>query len=82
MNYTTMEELLMDDGFLAWYHQSDESVMDKWNEWIGASPEHGHLAEEAVHLLQIILLAEEKVVVTEQEITEGLSIILDKTRFG
>ena len=70
LNYTTVEELLMDDGFLAWHRQTDETEMYKWNRWIEKDPEHQRLAEEAIHLLTIILLVEEKVEVTEQEIKE------------
>ena len=58
----------MDDGFLAWHRQTDETEMYKWNRWIEEDPEHQRLAEEAIHLLTIILLAEEKVEVTEQQI--------------
>ena len=75
MNYTTIEELLMEDDFLAWYHQSDQSAMYKWNEWIQASPEHQHLAEEAVQVLQCKKPKEVKVVVPEHEITKGFNRI-------
>jgi len=73
-NYTTVEELLMDDGFLAWYRQTDETEMYKWNGWIEADPEHQRLAEEAIHLLTLILLAEEKEV-TEQQIKASFNRI-------
>ncbi|HKZ67978.1 MAG TPA: hypothetical protein VJ111_16540 [Chitinophagaceae bacterium] len=75
LNYTTVEDLLVDDGFLAWYRKTDETEVDKWNGWIEADPEHQCLAEEAIHLLKLILLAEEKVEVTEQQIKAGFNRI-------
>ena len=75
MNYTTVEDLLVDDGFLAWYRQTDETEVDKWNEWIEADPEHQRLAEEAIHLLTLILLVEEKIEVTEQQIKTSFNRI-------
>jgi len=51
MTYDTVEQLLMDDGFLAWYHHVDEREADRWNQWIAASPENQLLAEEAVRWL-------------------------------
>jgi len=75
INYTTVEELLMDDGFLAWYHQTDETEVYKWNRWIDADPEHQRLANEAIHLLKLILLVKEKVEVTEQQIKASFNRI-------
>lgn len=76
MNYTTVEELLMDDGFLAWHRQTDETEMYKWNRWIEEDPEHKRLAEEAIHLLEIILLAQEKEV-TEQQVKATFNRIIN-----
>jgi hypothetical protein len=77
LNYTTVEELLMDDGFLAWHRQTDEAEMYKWNEWIEEDPEHQRLAEEAIQLLEIILLMEEKVEVSEQQIKASFNRIIN-----
>ena len=52
MNYTTITELLMDDGFLAWHRGKDKQQVAIWNEWIAASDQNRLLAEEAVLLLQ------------------------------
>ncbi len=51
MNYTTVEQLLADEGFLAWYRHADEKEVDRWNQWIAATPENQLLAEEAVQWL-------------------------------
>ena len=75
LNYTTVEELLMDDGFLAWHRQTDETEMYKWNRWIEKDPEHRRLAEEAIHLLTLILLVVEKIEVTEQQIKASFNRI-------
>lgn len=52
MKYTTVEQLLMDDGFLAWYHLSDDRQVEIWDAWIAASDEHRQLARAAVKTLQ------------------------------
>jgi len=80
LNYTTVEDLLMDDGFLAWHRKTDETEMYKWNRWIEADPEHQHLAEEAIHLLTLILLAEEKEV-TEQQIKASFNRLTNAIEF-
>ena len=51
MNYTTVEQLLADEGFLAWYRHTDEQEIERWNQWIAASRENQQLAEEAVQWL-------------------------------
>ncbi|MHA4806941.1 hypothetical protein ACX0G9_02480 [Flavitalea flava] len=59
MHYTTIEELLLDDGFLAWYHKSDEEQERKWKEWITANEPNLLLAQEAsgfldgLHVLEL-----------------------------
>jgi len=51
MNYITVEQLLADESFLAWYRRADEKEAARWEEWIAASPDHRRLAEEAVQWL-------------------------------
>ena len=66
-NYSTVEELLLADGFLNWYYLTDEKEIHGWNEWIAISPEHKHLADQAVEVLLLIRSAKENKI-TEQEI--------------
>jgi hypothetical protein len=66
MNYTTVEELLVSDGFLKWYRQKDEKEVRTWNEWIAENPEHQRLANEAVQMLELIRSVQEKEI-TDQE---------------
>lgn len=77
INYTTVEELLIEDSFLAWYREADKTEVEKWNKWIGASPENQRLAEEASHLLKLILLAKEKDEVTEDRMKAIFNRITD-----
>ena len=58
IKYKTAEELLADESFLAWHHQTDDEVLQLWNEWIEASSEHRQLAEQAVRLLEQIHIKE------------------------
>lgn len=48
MEYTTVEHLLMDESFFAWYHRTDENETNRWDQWIAASEGNRLLAEEAV----------------------------------
>lgn len=66
----------MDDGFLAWHRQKDETEMYKWNEWIEEDPGHRCLAEEAINLLTLILLVEQKEV-TEQQTNASFNRIMN-----
>ena len=52
MNYTTITELLMDDGFLAWHSGKDDRQAAIWNKWIAESDQNRLLAEKAVMFLQ------------------------------
>ena len=65
-NYSTVEELLLADGFLNWY-LADEKEIRGWNEWIAISPEHKYLADQAVEMILLIRSAKENKI-TEQEI--------------
>jgi ABC-type antimicrobial peptide transport system permease subunit len=60
MNYTTVEQLLMDNGFLAWYYHTDEKATEKWNQWIAASPENQLLAEQATRWLASLASLEDR----------------------
>jgi hypothetical protein len=66
-NYSTVEELLLADGFLNWYYLKGEKEIHEWNEWIAISPEHKHLADQAVEMILLIWSAKENKI-TEQEI--------------
>lgn len=77
INYTTVEELLIDDSFLVWFHQTDKTEVEKWNRWIEAGPEHQYLAEKAIHFLKLILLAREKDEVTEDQISSIFNRIVN-----
>jgi transmembrane sensor len=66
-NYSTVEELLLADGFLNWYYLTDEKEIHGWNEWIATNPEHKHLADQAVEVLLLLRSAKENKI-TEQEI--------------
>src|SRR5687768_13809338 len=51
INFTTVEELLVSDGFLKWYQQTDEKEVQLWDEWVAEDPEHQRLATEAIQIL-------------------------------
>jgi transmembrane sensor len=57
----TMEELLSDESFLAWYFKTDPQAVDNWNNRIASDPSLGKLVNEAVQLLQTIIIKEQRV---------------------
>jgi len=54
MAYTSVEQLLTDDGFLAWYRGSDKGQVACWTSWIIASEENAELARQAYDLLHAL----------------------------
>jgi hypothetical protein len=73
--YKSVEDLLTDDSFLAWYHRTGDNDIKTWEAWIAASPKHQQLANEAAHLLELLLSVVEKNV-TEDQITIAKSRLM------
>jgi transmembrane sensor len=63
MDFTsnTIEELLSDGSFLAWYFKTDPLATEKWNNLIAHDPVQRKLVNEAVQLLQTITIKEQSV---------------------
>ena len=57
----TIEKLLSDGSFLAWYFKTDPLATEKWNTRIANDPEQRKLVDEAVQLLQNITVKEQPV---------------------
>jgi transmembrane sensor len=57
----TVEKLLSDESFLAWYFKTDPLATEKWNNCIAHDPAQRKLIEEAVQLLQSITIKEQPV---------------------
>lgn len=79
MNYTTVEELLVSDGFMKWYRKADEREVQAWDEWITENPEHQRLASEAVQVLLLIREAQENKIAA-QEIKAATTRLIDVIR--
>jgi ferric-dicitrate binding protein FerR (iron transport regulator) len=57
----SVEDLISDESFLAWYFKTDEQAVENWNHRIANDPIQRKLVEEAVQLLQSITIKEEPV---------------------
>jgi hypothetical protein len=79
INFTTVEELLVSDGFLKWYQQTDEKEMQIWNEWIAANPAHQRLANEAIKILLLLQQAQESKI-ADQDIEAATNRLTDTIR--
>ena len=77
MNYTTVEELLAGEGFMAWFHRTDKTEIEKWDKWIAERTEHQQVASEAVRFLKRILLVKEKDEITGDQARTMFDRILD-----
>ena len=67
----TIEELLSDESFLAWYFKTDPLATEKWNNSIAHNPAQRKLVDEAVQLLQTITVKEQPVDVQRQKNAEN-----------
>src|ERR1044072_2903590 len=57
----TIEKLLSDESFLAWYFKTDPLATEKWNKSIASDPVQRKLVDEAVQALQNITIKEQPV---------------------
>jgi ferric-dicitrate binding protein FerR (iron transport regulator) len=57
----SIEDLISDDSFLAWYFKTDQQAVDNWNHRIANDSMQRKLVDEAVQLLQRITIKEEPV---------------------
>ena len=66
----TIEDLLSDESFLAWYFKTDPQAVESWNSRIANDPMQKKLVEEAVQLLQTITVKEQPVDVQRLKLAE------------
>ncbi|HEX5654938.1 MAG TPA: FecR domain-containing protein [Chitinophagaceae bacterium] len=60
-NFLTVEDVLTDESFLAWFYGEDESHIKEWEEWLSLHPEQKSLIEEATAFMKSTVLSERKV---------------------
>ena len=75
--YTTIADLLTDDGFLAWYLKKNDRKEQVWNKWIAEKPEHAELANRAVQVLSVLIDPEEEKL-SNQQINASFDKLLKK----
>jgi hypothetical protein len=75
INFNTIEDLLAEESFIAWYQQTDEQHMQTWDEWMSACTENRELAQKAICFLKLLQVKEKSF--TNEEINEGVNHILD-----
>ena len=59
MKIKNIDELLCDDGFLAWYFKKDQASIDLWETRIANDTEQKQIVEEAILVLEAIKIKEE-----------------------
>lgn len=60
MNIKNIDELLCDDGFLAWYFKTDQTKIVFWDNLIKNDPEQKKWVEEAVSIIEAIKIKEDR----------------------
>ena len=58
MNIKNIDEILCDDGFLAWYFKTDQAKIVFWDNLIKNDPEQKKLVDEAVEILEALKIKE------------------------
>jgi hypothetical protein len=75
--YTTIADLLADDGFMAWHLKKNDRHEQTWNKWIAEKPEHAELANRAVQVLSVLIIPEEEKL-SNQQIKASFDRLLKK----
>jgi transmembrane sensor len=73
--YTTVEDLMTDESFLAWHFRTDPHAAKRWEEWIQADPARRELVDEALALLQSVQIREKGL--AEGQIIRAESRLMD-----
>src|SRR5688572_14328268 len=59
--FQSVEEVLADELFQAWYFKTDPVKVEQWEQWMNQSPTHKELADAAVLCMQNIIIKEKTV---------------------
>lgn len=59
--FTAIEDVISDDGFLAWYTNPESEQAQAWQQWLIHHPEYQVLVDESVHYLNTIKLTDKPV---------------------
>lgn len=57
--YSTVEDIIADEGFQAWYSNTDKAAGDSWKQKMAANAELAFLAAEARHLMDALHIKEQ-----------------------
>ena len=75
--YTSIADLLTDDGFLAWQLKKDDRYNAAWDEWVAANPDNAELADQAAQLLNVIIDLKERKL-SEYQVNASVERLLKK----
>ena len=77
-NYAGVEDLLIDETFLAWYFKTDDRAIRRWQHWIADNPGSSQRVQQAVDFLSTLNLQEESF--TQEQITRSEKLLLERIR--
>jgi ferric-dicitrate binding protein FerR (iron transport regulator) len=59
--FNTIEDVIADEHFLAWYFKDDEMKAEEWKEWLSQNPQALPLVQESVDCLNAYQLKEKEI---------------------
>src|SRR5215211_6275316 len=65
--FQSVEEVLTDELFQAWYFKTDAQKAADWEQWLKQHPSQQQLANEAVACMQSIVIREHEIPATQVE---------------
>jgi ferric-dicitrate binding protein FerR (iron transport regulator) len=65
--FQSVEEVLTDELFQAWYFKTDAQKASAWEQWLKQHPSHQQLSNEAAACMQAIIIREHEIPATQVE---------------
>jgi len=66
-HFTTIEDVIADDDFMAWYTNSTSEKGQVWQQWLANHSEYNALVEESIQYLNLVRLSDKPVGATQIE---------------
>ncbi|HEX4851822.1 MAG TPA: hypothetical protein VFV08_13500 [Puia sp.] len=56
--FHSIEDLITDESFVAWYKRTDPHSVEKWDHWVAANAKNAKLAAKAIEVLNAMIVKE------------------------
>ncbi len=72
-----VEDVLSDDGFMAWYHKEQNARSEEWENWLARNPAVAPLVTEALHILNSLPADRVEQEYSDTKTLEGIQAKID-----